>query len=145
MRANGLWVLCAVLAGPFGCGAHPASSTRAQAPEGQPGSENVSRDVQIYPGKGHFKQLFVHDGSRRCELSAHSQGGDRFDFVVLRKEELQAFFEGGPSVRPLFSRPGVTRLESAEVELGAGDYLIGAVNSDYVRPITVSLKVKVLD
>ena len=105
----------------------------------------VTQNAQVYPGKGHFKQLFIRDGSRRCELSAHSLGGDRFDFVILRKEELQAFFDGGPSVRPLFSRPGVMKLESADVELGPGDYLIGAVNSEYLRPITVSIKVKVLD
>jgi hypothetical protein len=145
MRTNRSWMFSAVLVGSVGCGTPPGSSPATQTTKPQPGSENVSRDVQVFPGKGYFKQLFIHDGSRRCELSAHSRGGDRFDFVVLRKEELQAFFEGGPSVRPLFSRPGITDLESAEVELGPGDYLIGPVNSEYARSITVSLKVKVLD
>jgi hypothetical protein len=145
MRTSRLWLFCAALAGSFGCGTASVSAPATHTPKPQPGSEKVSPNVQIFPGKGHFQQLFIHDGSRRCELSAHSQGGDRFDFVILRKEELQAFFDGGPSVRPLFSRPGITKLESAEVELGPGDYLIGAANSEYVRPITVSIKVKVLD
>lgn len=137
-----LVTICALI-GLCGCGKSTTSTSAPQPAKDQPGSEKVSRDVPVAPQKAHFQTFSVRDGSRWVTVSAESQGGDKFDYAIYLKEDWEAFHNGGPAPIPQAKKLGITKLEPTEMEFNPGDYLVGALNTYYHRPITVTLRMKV--